>query len=289
MKDILTSPRVLDMKRKSRVRNIRLSVLIFVLLISIVYALGYFSSTPSITIDKIVVTGTRIINPPDVESIVLEKLKGKYLYLFYRSNTFIYPKDGIYKELITTFPRIEKLSINRDNLKTLQIEISERSGTSLYCGKDVPLVESEIGENCYFVNNNGYVFDKAPYFSGNIYFKYYVTLSGNDDNPMGTQMLPSDLFHKYVRFIDGITMLGFKPIYLVLDPNSDNSLYLDGSTSSLSHKIIFKNENDLENILDNLSLSMAKSEFANEINSKYTTLLYIDLRFKNKVLYKFNE
>ncbi len=289
MKDILTSPRILDMKRKRRARNMRLSVLIFILLISIVYALGYYSFNPHIAINKIVVTGTRIINPSDIESIVLNKLSGKYMYLFSRSNTFIYPENQIFKELISKFPRIEKLSINRDNLKTLQIEISERSGTSLYCGKDVPQTESDVGENCYFVNNNGYVFDKAPYFSGNIYFKYYMTLSSSDDNPMGTQMLPSDLFHKYVRFIDGITMLGFKPIYLVIGPNSDNSLYLAGSTSSLSHKIIFKNENDLENILDNLSLSMAKSEFANEINSKYTTLLYIDLRFKNKVLYKFNE
>ena len=52
-------------------------------------------------------------------------------------------------------------------------------------------------------------------------------------------------------------------------------------------KIIFKEDNDLGVILDNFATAMGEKEFANEINSKYDTLLYIDLRFKNKVLYKF--
>ena len=47
------------------------------------------------------------------------------------------------------------------------------------------------------------------------------------------------------------------------------------------------NTDDFDMILDNLSISMKKKEFAEEINTKYNTLLYIDLRFKNKVLYKF--
>jgi hypothetical protein len=34
---------------------------------------------------------------------------------------------------------------------------------------------------------------------------------------------------------------------------------------------------------------MKKQEFADEIISKYDDLLYIDLRFKNKVFYKFKD
>jgi hypothetical protein len=66
-----------------------------------------------------------------------------------------------------------------------------------------------------------------------------------------------------------------------------NSLYMDHGVNDTLPKILFKNDADLENILENLSLAMKKSEFASEINSKYNKLLYIDLRFKNKVLYKF--
>jgi hypothetical protein len=286
MKDILTSPRIEDMKRKARARRIRLAMLLFILLLSLIYAIGYFSSNPRITINKIVVTGTRIINSPDVEDIVNKNISGKYLRLFDKKNIFIYPKKQIYNDLIKNFTRIDKLSIYRDNLNTLHIDISERSGTSLYCGSSVPEIESEVGENCYFVNDNGYIFDKAPYFSGNIYFKYYAPIEEGVD-PMGQQILPKEVFQSYVRFIEEIAKLKFKPNYLVIEKDGTSTLYLDHEPSATAPKIIFKNDADLEKILENLSLSISKDSFASEIYSKYTTLLYIDMRFKNKVLYKF--
>lgn len=286
MKDILTSPRIEDMKRKRRAKRLRMTILLCILFIDIIYALGYFSSNRKITINNIVVTGTRIVNAPDVEEVAINDMSGKYLHLFHKSNSFIYPKNKIYLDLVSTFPRIGTLSIYRDNLNTLHIDISERSGTSLYCGAHVPEIESEIGENCYFINNDGYIFDKAPYFSGNVYFKYYTPI-GNLDNPMGQQVLPQDLFHNYMRFIDGIELLKFKPTYLVINSEGDSSLYLDHLMTSTSPKILFKTDSDLDDILNNLSLSMNTESFASEINSKYTTLLYIDMRFKNKVLYKF--
>lgn len=287
MKDILTSPRIEDMKRKARARRTRLSILLVILFFSIVYALGFFSSNENVTINKIVVSGTQIINSTDVEATALKNISGKYLKLFYKGNIFIYPKKQIYNNLIKNFPRIDKLSLRLNNLNTLNIDISERSGVALYCGNEVPIIESEVGENCYFINNDGYIFDEAPYFSGNIYFKYYLSIEKNE-NPMGNQALPVDIFHKYVRFIDGVVSLGFKPIHLVIDSNGDSSLFLDHTLTGTIPKIIFKKEDDLTNVLESLSLSMSKPEFAEEIKSKYTTLLYIDLKFKNKVLYKFS-
>ena len=72
-----------------------------------------------------------------------------------------------------------------------------------------------------------------------------------------------------------------------MEEDGTNSLYLYNDSSQVAPKIIFKNDNDLENILSNLVTAMNKSEFANEVNSKYSILQYIDLRFKSKVLYKF--
>lgn len=286
MKDILTSPRIEDMKRKARVRRIRLSILVFILIISVVYALGYFSSNSRITINKIVVTGTRIINSPDIEDLVNKHISSKHFKLFDKKNIFIYPRKAIYNDLIKNFTRIDKLSIYLEGLNTLHIDISERSGAALYCGNNVPEVESEVGENCYFVNDDGYIFDKAPYFSGNIYFKYYAPISYEGD-ALGQQVLPKDIFHSYVRFIEGIIKFKLKPHYLVIDNEGTSSLYLDHDPMATNPKIIFKNDSDLEKILDNLSLSMSKDSFASEIYSKYNTLLYIDMRFNNKVLYKF--
>ena len=286
MKDILTSPRIESMKRKRKAFRLRLSILFLILFISIVWALAFFSNNSYVTVNEVVVTGTRIINASDVEFSVEDSLSGKYLRLFAKKNVFIYPQNQIYKKLLADFPRIEKLKVQREGLNTLKVDIVERAGSYLYCGTTIPELQTQIGENCYFINNDGYIFDKAPYFSGNVYFKYYSALVDGDVDPLGKQMLTPEHFHATARFVDGVIKLGFKPTHLVIGADS-STLYLDHGISDTKPQIIWKGENDLDSILDNLSVSMAKPEFANEIRSKYTTLLYIDLRFKNKVLYKF--
>lgn len=287
MRDIPTSPRIIEIRHKRRVRRLRLFIIFFLLFVSVIWALSFFSGSNHIVIDKVTITGTHIIDQGDIESEIYKDISGKYIHLFSKANSFIYPHDKIYNNLRFNFPRIEALSVYRDNLKTLHIDISERTGSFLYCGSSIPEIKDDVGENCYFIDNDGFIFDKAPYFSGNVYFKYYMTLESDIINPLGKQMISIDKFHKLARFIDMITSLGFKPIYIVTDQDNTNSLYLNHGGNNTIPKIIFKNDDDFDIIQDNLSVAMKKKEFADEINSKYNTLLYIDLRFENKVLYKF--
>ena len=216
MRDIPKSPRIIEIRHNSRVRNLRLWIIFFALITSLLWAFSYFSEDKHITIDKIVITGTHIINQDDVEKLIYKDISGKYLYLFSKANSFIYPHKKIYNNLRLNFPRIETLSIYRDNLKTLHIDIKERTGSFLYCGHSIPEEQREVGENCYFINNDGYIFDKAPYISGNVYFKYYINLEDGVINPLGKQMMNVDQFHRLARFIDGINSLGFKPVYIAM-------------------------------------------------------------------------
>lgn len=287
MKDIPTSPRIALIKRNRRVRRLCLLVLFTILFVVLVGAISYFSSHHKIVINKIIITGNSIIDAEKLESSVNSKLAGKYLGLFSRSNFLIYPHDKIYDNLTIEFPRIESLIIKREGLNTLHLTIKERLGSYLYCGLSVPEERQDIGENCYFVNNDGYIFDKAPYFSGDVYFKFYTNIKGNYLKPLGSQMLEPVVFHEMARFIDGVDALGFKGVYLVVEDDGTHFLYLEKAGNTYNPKIIFKKENDIGIIYDNLATAMKEKEFANEVNSKYDTLSYIDLRFKNKVLYKF--
>ncbi len=288
MRDIPTSPRIVEIRRKRRIRKIRTIVVFVILFFLVITALSFLSANKKMWIDNITVEGNHIIDEEEIEDEIFKNISGRYIYLFSRSNSLIYPEKRVYKNLLLNFPRIESLSIGRDNFKTLHIKITERVGAFLYCGADVPLLKKDVGENCYFINNDGLIFDRAPYFSGNIYFKYYVKLS-DETNPLGKQMISVEDFHQITRFIDNIENLGLKPIYISLGEDGTNSLYLEHQENSTMPKILFKNDADLEVLQDNFSLAMQKKEFADEINSKYNTLLYIDLRFKNKVLYKFQQ
>jgi len=286
MKDIPVSQRIIDIKKKRRIRRLRFVIIFVVLFLIIVGGLSFFSFHKKLTINKVVVKGTSIIDPIDVTTRVEEQLKGKYYYLYSRANSFIYPQKKIYNDLIETFPRIEELNIIREGFNILNINIKERLGSYLYCGSSIPEIESEIGENCYFINNDGYIFDKAPYFSGSVYFKYYLNIK-DSTLPLNQNILEQDRFHEIVRFIDGIKLLGFEPVSLLILDDGTHNLYLDHDSMATAPMILFRDDNDLENILNNLRTAMKKKEFSDEINSKYSSLLYIDLRFKSKVLYKF--
>lgn len=287
MRDISASPKIIEIKRKRRARSLRIGILFFVIIIAVISTLAFFSNSKKMTIDTVVVEGNHIIDKDEIEKEVFNNIEGRYFYLFSKSNSLIYPREKVYNNLLLNFPRIETLSVERDNLKTLHINIVERVGSFLYCGNDIPREKDKVGENCYFINNDGFIFDKAPYFSGNVYFKYYIKLK-DDMDPSGQQMIPAQDFYRITRFIDKITNLGLTPIYIVMNQEETNSLYLESKNNNITPKIIFKNNMDLDTIYENLYLAMQKKEFTEEINLKYNKLFYIDLRFKNKVLYKFS-
>jgi hypothetical protein len=284
MRDIPTSPRILEIRRKTRKRFLGFLLFLFIFFVVIILGFSYFTKIEKLKINNIKVEGVNIINDKDIISFVNEEISGKYFFIFQKSNFLIYPHNHIYNNLLVSFPRIETLEINRNSFNNLEIKIKERSGTYLYCGGALPENEKLLGDNCYFVNSDGYIFDRAPYFSGDIYFKFYSQIDKIE--PIGASIFGEDNFYKFIRFIDSIKKLGLNPVYVVMN-GEENSLFLEKKQNKINPRIIWKNEDSLDAVLEDISLAMKEEEFANEINSKYDTLSYIDLRFDNKVIYKF--
>lgn len=285
MRDIPESPRIIEIKKKRRKKIVKILILSILLLALFLFGLSFLSKEKHIVINSIKVNGAHVLGIEDITQIAKNELSGKYFYLFARNNTFIYPKNEIQKSLLKNFPRIEELSLGLNGLNELEINIKERKGEFLYCGETVPEDERQIGDNCYFLNDNGLVFDEAPYFSGDIYFKYYLKLKESDY--FGKQILETERFHELAYFFSSINSLKLKSVYFSMGEDGINNIYLEKKNNTINPKIIFKNEDDLDLLLANLTLAMKKEEFSGEIFSKYGSLEYIDLRFKNKILYKF--
>lgn len=285
-RDIITSPRIVELQRARKKRNRIFFLVFFILFVGLIVGLSYLSSYHRVVISDIVVEGTHIIDSNDVKNKIKDDISGKYLYLFAKSNVFIYPKSYLEKDLKKTFPRIEKLSIKIEGLNNLKVVIGERTGSYMYCGANVPTEATNIGDNCYFINSDGYIFDKSPYFSGNIYFKFYIPIE-NQDDPLGQHVLDPANFRSMINFIDGLVDLGLDPVSVVMNDENNYFFNLRSRPDGGEPQILFKKENEINTIFGNLSVAMKNKDFKNQIFSKYSTLLYIDLRFNNKVLYKF--
>jgi hypothetical protein len=135
------------------------------------------------------------------------------------------------------------------------------------------------------MDENGYIFDQAPYFSGGIYFKFYGLTSGI--NPSGSYF-SEQYFNQLIYFKNILVEFGLKPTSLYITPDQNVEVFLDNGISSNNEpEIIFKQSGDYENIAENLKAALTTEPLQTQFKNKYATLQYIDLRFSNKVYYKF--
>ena len=283
-RSILYSPRVEELKRKKRkVLKNRLIFLSFCFLI-LLTGLVFLSHWKTINIENIRISGNKIIETEAIENIIKEDIKGYYLWVFPKTNFILYPKNHIKNDLANKFKRFSKILINLDDTKTLNISVSEREGRYLWCGANIPALINDTAK-CYFIDQMGYIFDEAPYFSGNVYFKFYGKDTLNIENPSGNYFL-KDKFTQISFFIDGLQKLNLKPGAFYIDEKGDGNIALSFDLIT-GPKIIFKIDSDYEKIIENLEAAIKTEPLQTKIKNNLNSLLYIDLRFANNVYYKF--
>lgn len=280
-RDILHSPRIAELKRKRRkVLWIKAGIVASVIIVVLI-VLGFISRIEKLNISEIKIEGNKVVDTEAIQAIAQEHIAGKYIWLIPKSNFLFYPKDAIKASLADQFKRLKSIEIEFSGAKTLSIVVSEREPKFTWCGEELPQTEARAGEaHCYFVDESGYVFDEAPYFSGDVYFRFYGALTDSNFFP--------ENFSKLVLFKDALVAFNMRPTSLYLKPDGDMEIYLSSSKlPPYAPKVIFKKDFDLEKTGENLKAAMDTEPLHSDFRLKYSSLEYIDLRFGNKVYFKF--
>ncbi len=281
-KYILHSPHIEQLKKKKR-KVFRNRIIFFGICFLIIFTgLIFLSRWQKLNIENIQISGNKVIETNDIENLVRSDLAGKYLWVFPKTNFVLYPKSKINRDLENTFKRFSDISINLDTFKTLNIAVIERDGKYLWCGIDPSLISQ-----CYFMDQVGYIFDESPYFSGDVYFKFYGKNGENSLNPTGAYFL-KDQFESLVTFKNDIAEMNLKPTAFWIDQNGAGNISLGGDPA-LAPKIIFKLDADYGKLAENLQATITTEPLATKLKTNFPSLLYLDLRFGNNVYYKFKQ
>lgn len=272
--------------RKEKHKALRKKILNgLILVVVLAGALSILSSWQKINIDKVVISGNKVVETSEIEKTAKEELSGKYLFIIPKTNFLLYPKGAITETLSSKFRRLQDISMYVENFKTLHVNVAERVGLYTWCDNLVPDLENSSVGKCYFMDKDGYIFDEAPYFSGNIYLKFYGGIP-EGSNPSGSYFLKDD-FGKLISFKDMLQGIGLKPLSFYLD-GDDIDVYLPPEGKSvMGPAIVFKANADYGKIIENLQSVLATEPLQSDFKNKYSSLEYIDLRFGNKVYYKF--
>jgi hypothetical protein len=247
--------------------------------------LSYLSRIDKLNISEVQITGNKIIETKLIKDTIEAEITGHYLWIFPKTNIFFYPKDRIDGTLHKEFKRFKDIKLSIKGRKVLEVAVTERIPKYTWCGTLPP--EPDNNETCYFTDETGYIFDEAPYFSGEVYFKFYGKVDGIENNPSGFYFF-EQYFHKLVIFKETLNSMNLKPASIYVGDNGEIKIILSpASTTSTIPEILYKVESDLEILVENLQTALTTEPLQSGLKNKYSSLLYIDLRFGNRVYYKF--
>ena len=233
-----------------------------------------FFRIPYLQVDKIEISGNNLINSNDLIKKIKTNLEGKYFGLFPKANIFIIPKDKISAELPENFKRIKKISLDKKYFGAIAVKIDERNNAVLFCEK----------EDCAYADEKGFVFEKAPYFSGAVFLKLVEQRNSDSgenaktiDEYLGTSFIAESEFKKILEFDGLINKIGGGVSEVVLKKENIYEFYMNEGW-----KIILNDKNEPQSAYLNLITALDAN-----IKDKRPKLDYIDLRLGNKIYFKY--
>ncbi|QQR76431.1 FtsQ-type POTRA domain-containing protein [Candidatus Nomurabacteria bacterium] len=284
---VLKPSHIAERERRAKRRRVYFFVATILVLLGI---LSFASHLRSINISNVIVEGNRISSVRDITKSANKTIEGNYFFIFSKSNIFIFSKSSIEKDLLNEYPRLESVSVSRLGFNGIKIVVKEREGQYLWCG----YLNEEFNINsesaCYFTDEEGYIFGTSPYFSGDAYFKFYGSETINRTlSPIGQNVTDKARFIELIRLVYGLEGLDIVPESIKIQDNGEYRIVLTKTDNNQTNKsfILFSRENNLEESLDNLAIALSSVDFKKQFDEERSNLLYIDLRFKDKVYYKF--
>jgi len=280
-RDIITTPRVEELRRKRKNTQILYACIGVVVVIILCAGIVLLSRMSSLSITRVTIQGTRVLDQSIIEQYFWNEMGGSYIWLIPKNNSLVYPKRHILRTIQNEFPRIESIQISKNGLQELQITITERDGKYLWCGDVFPEPENTP---CYFMDDTGYIFAEAPYFSGTVYFKWY---GGDIDpvSPIGKNVFETEYISKLFAFANALHDVGVKPYAFVAKGDNVYELYLE-RVNDVGPKIILSTTDDLTVLLQNISSAFQAEPLKSLIEKGLPDISYFDLRYENKVYYK---
>ncbi len=278
--------RHLVLKQNKRIRLKRKRIIIkATALLGVVFftlaVLAWGAHSEHIRISNIYVEGNSVVSDKDIKKEVSGILTGKYFWAFPKNNIFLYSKQQIKKDILDIFKRIYSVKVNTVNMNSVKIMVKERSPFALWCGDSLYDSGRSISDKCYFLDKSGFIFTEAPNFSDSVYFEFYGIVG---DSATGKQFLPREEFKRVILFRDLLNDADIKVNKFLIAENGDYTFYMD----TLKGTAIFFNRSqnfeksfyDLKSAIDIKVVESGKKDILEDLK-------YIDIRFDNKVLFKF--
>lgn len=241
-------------------------------LIFVAGGLVFLLRMPFFKISEIELSGFSYLTSGELENKIREELGGNYFFILPKNSFFLLNSAALETTIISSFPRVRHLVVNKKYPNKIMISLTERSVWGIICEKST----EETAKHCVYVDTSGFSLEEAPLTFGSLITKVAA------DFGVGPwrQLISSSTAHSMQNIRN--TLLDKHNIEVI---GYELSEKLPGEIRVLTSdgfKIFFLGKEPLEK-----SMQILGSLLEGEIKEKKDMLDYIDLRFGNKVFYKY--
>jgi hypothetical protein len=274
--------------RKAHHRRIvlRVSLSVGLIVSFFLFILALFSSK-QVAIRSVLFEGNKAVSDEELFALVTPHLEGTYAHLLSRRNIFIFPKDAIEADILTSFVRIESVVIDREGLSKILVAVVERDPAGLWCGPAI--VGSPVATaSCYFIDETALAFAVAPRMNGGSFVIYERALPLK---PIGKTLESSEGFNELGHLIDSFATLGFNTRRVIWKEDALELVTMFSTKTGeegvrLRVPLAGPYEQAFTNLASIVQSQKSKKVGADEEPFVFVDLEYIDLRFENKIFYK---
>jgi len=226
-------------------------------------AIYYGSRIESLQITEIQVHGGYTIPHDVVRSEVAAMLVGSHFRLIPYTFSWTYPKRAIIKRL-EEIPRLKQSSLSLEG-QVLAVVFDEYQPAALWC--------TVATSDCYFVDQSGFAFSRAPELTGGAFIRYGET---GKEVEVKTQALDREFLKTSKAFAEKLAdELGLYVTHVtVLDALDVTYTVSGGGVVKVSRRM------DLDTTFKNLRTILLSESFT---HLEAGAFQYIDLRFGDKV------
>ena len=256
-----------------------ISISIFIILVTFFILLWI----PAFRINSIEIKGAQSLFPSDISNFIEKKSKYRCGILPCNSRIILRPsnlEDMVTKE----FKRISAVSIHYKKIQNVIITIIERSPRDIWCTEN-----ESIAENCWYMDSTGYIFDKAPFFSDGVYMKWSGGVTTSTE-PIGSTVETSFSFGDIDTLTNHLleTETIITKINLVSEKHTELEIIrLFGYDVPLDSIIIVNPELGVDENINVLEILHNDIKFNTKLKNQSEQLKYLDIRFSDKIYYKF--
>jgi cell division septal protein FtsQ len=251
------------LERKKKRQRIVLGILI-ALVVGICGALVGSTHIPALTIHTVSIEGGEGIRP-DVDKLVDAFLARERSRILARANLVLFPEATLERTLLDTFPRLKSAEVRVSYLvnPSLVVRLAEREPAYMWCG-----------DSCFVMDTSGFVFGFVQDYPG-MQYPAFKGVFGASTTPIGSVFVP-EVLPEAARTYESLSKAGYTVLYARVA--GDEVTYHLAEGFEVRSVV-----SALPELKGTLSLVLASEA----LRGKRSELEYVDIRFKNRVYYRF--